>query len=141
MKNHIGHPKLPGKLYIFRACLHHTYLRHKIAGHIERRELNTEPIILDLLKNAIRNALRCFSQFIPGKHSVDIRVVNRPESFLRIYGIRIAARNHKNFFPFSYSSFAFQNAEFSDQLRTDIDLLKFITPQATNDTDRRLPLA
>ena len=55
------------------------------------------------------------SQIISGKHSVYVRIINRPESFLNIHGIRITTGDNQYFYIGTDSSLFFKLFEFFNQ--------------------------
>ena len=64
---------------------------------IETRKLYSVFIALQFAENAVSNTLCCLTECIAWKHSVDVRIVHRPETLTNIHGIVVHAGYNKYF--------------------------------------------
>ena len=94
--NYIRQSKQIRQTGTFHSSFHHTHMGNKISGHIKAGKLDTVTVAFYFFKKSCSNPFRCLSFFVSRKHTVNIRIISRPEALSYINRIVIYMGNHKD---------------------------------------------
>ena len=78
------------------ASVHDTNARDEVAVHIVGSELDTPVVVSDSVEDSFGDTLSRLAIAVAREHTVDIRIVHRPEAFHDVEGEGVGGRDDKD---------------------------------------------